>query len=143
VQPALGLLGRAQTAEVVPVDVVVHGEPRSVGAGHRQFLVEDQVVAVVRVAAAAVLLVDLDTEQPGPAGGEPDLPGHHPVPLPLFVVGGDLACDEGADHVAERVVLRGEDVTLHRRALPALRQPAAAAGGAGRPVPASLLAGQL
>src|SRR5204862_6831061 len=80
------------------------------------------------------LLVDLDTEQPGPAGGEPDLPGHHPVPLPLFVVGGDLACDEGADHVAERVVLRGEDVTLHRRALPAVWQPAAAAGGPARPV---------
>src|SRR5262249_1995792 len=115
-QPALALLRGGQLREVVPVDVVVHGEPRPVGAGHRELLVQDQVVAVVRVATAAVLLVDLDPEQPGPAGGEPDVPGHHPVPLPLLVMGGDLTGDEGAHHVAERVVLGGEDVTLHRRA---------------------------
>ena len=115
-QPPLALLGGGQLGEVVPVDVVVHGEPGPGGAGHGQFLVEDQVVAVVGVAAAAVLLVDLDPEQPGPAGGEPDVPGHHPVPLPLLVMGRDLPGDEGARHVAERVVLGGEDVTLHRRA---------------------------
>src|SRR5215813_2944855 len=138
-EPPLALLWGAQAAEVVPVDVVVHGEPRPVGAGDRQLLVEDQVVAVVRIAAPAVLLVDLDPEQPGPAGGEPDVPGHHPVPFPPLVVRGDLAGDEGAHHVAERVVLGGEDVTLHRRAFPGW-QPAVTAGGnrEGSPGPAFL-----
>ena len=131
-QPPLALLGGGQAAEVVAVDVVVHGEPRPGGAGHRQFLVEDQVVAVVRVAAATVLLVDLDPEQPGPAGGEPDVPGHHPVPLPLLVVGGDLTGDEGAHHVAERVVLGGEDVTLHRRAFLRSGMAGGHTGGRGR-----------
>src|SRR6266536_3692471 len=110
-QPTAALLGHAQAAEVVPVDVVVHGERGPGRAGRRQLLVENEVVAVVRVAAASVLLVDLDPEEPGTAGREPDVPGHEPVPLPLLVVGGDLAGDEGADHVAERVVLRGKYVT--------------------------------
>jgi hypothetical protein len=114
-EPAVALLGRAQTEQVLAVDVVVHGEPGSRGARPGQFLVEDQVVPVVRVSPAAMLLVDVDAEQAGPAGGQPDVPGDHAVPLPLLVVRGDLPADERAHHVPERFVLGGEDVPPHRR----------------------------
>ena len=112
-QPPLALLGRGQALQVGPVDVVVHGEPGPGGPRLGQLLVEDQVVAVVLDPAAAVLLVDLDAQQPGTASGQPHVPRDHPVRLPLLVVGRDLLGDEGADHVPEVVVLAGEDVALH------------------------------
>ncbi len=78
-----------------------------------QFLVQDQVIGVVGVAPAAVLLVDIDAEQAGSAGREPDVTRDGTVALPLLVVRRDLPGDEGPDHIAERIVLAGEDFAPH------------------------------
>ena len=81
-QPAVPLLRGAQPEEVLAVDVVVHGEPGAGGAGPGEFLVEDQVEAVVRIAPAAVLLVHVDAEQARPPGGQPHLDGTPSRPAP-------------------------------------------------------------
>ena len=104
-EPALPLLRRAEPVQVRPDHVVVQLEHRAAGARPGQLLVQHDVVPVVGLAAAAVLLVDVDAEQPGPARGQPHVAGHDPVPLPLLVVGRDLLRDEGPHHVTERVVL--------------------------------------
>src|SRR5262249_18812979 len=107
------LLWAGQPQEVLADDVVVHREPRAVRARPGHLLVQDEVEPVVLVPAAAVLLVDVDTEQPGPARGQPHVAGDDAVLLPLLVIGRDLFGDERADHVTERVVLAGENVSLH------------------------------
>src|SRR5215468_1012041 len=112
-QPALSLLGRAQPVQVPSDHVVVYEEAKAGGAGPGELLVHDRVVPVVGVSAAAVLLVDVDAEQPGAPRRQPDLAGHDAIALPLLVVWGYLTGDELADHVAERLVLFGEDVTSH------------------------------
>src|ERR1022692_4775227 len=123
-QPAFALLGTGQAEQVLPVDVVVHGEARAMRAGPGQLLVHDQVVRVVGVPAAAVLLVDIDPEKASPPGREPDLTRDRAIAFPLLVIGRDLPGDEGTDHVPERVVLAGEDIPLH----PRLPDPSASAG---------------
>ena len=112
-QPALALFGRAQPLQVRPDDVVVHAEPGPVHPGAGQLLADDHVVPVVLEPAAAVLLVDLDAEQAGPAGREPQVPGDDAVPLPLLVMGRDLPGDERTDQVTECRVLLGKDVAFH------------------------------
>ena len=113
-QPAFALPGAGQANQIVADDVVVHGEARAVRADPGQLLVHDQVVGVVGVAAAAVLLVDVDPEQAGPPGREPHVPRDGPVAFPLLVIRRDLPGDEGTDHVPERLVLAGEDFPPHR-----------------------------
>ena len=125
-EPSVPLLRRAEPVQVRPDHVVVQLEHRPAGAGPGQFLVQDHVEPVVGLAAAAVLLVQVDAEQPGPSRGQPRVAGHDPVPLPLLVVGRDLLRDESPHHVAERVVLLGENLSphaedLHRHGNPALR----------------------
>ncbi len=113
-QPPLFLLRRGQPVQVRADHVVMQLEHRAGGASPGQLLVQDHVIPVVRVAAAAVLLVDVDAEQPGPAGRAPHLAGDDPVLLPLGVVRRDLPRDEGLHHLAERVVFRGENLALHQ-----------------------------
>jgi hypothetical protein len=96
---------------------------QTLSGGPGQFLVQDHVVAVVGVTTAAVLLIDVDAEQPGPARGQPYVAGHHAIPFPLLVVRRDLLRDEGAHHVTERVVFFGENLALHRLGLPRDRIP--------------------
>jgi hypothetical protein len=112
-QPALPLLRRGQPDQVLADDVVVYGEGRAVRAGPGEFLAEDEVVPVVGVAAAAVLLVDVDAEQARAPGSEPHVAGDDPVPFPLLVMRLDLPGDERQDHVTECVMLLGEDVPPH------------------------------
>jgi hypothetical protein len=113
-QPALPLLRRAQPVQVRADHVVVQLEHGPAGAGPGQFLVQDHVVPVVGVAAAAVLLVDVDAEQAGPARGQPHVAGNDAVPFPLIVIRRDLLRDEGSHHVTELVLVWGEDFPLHR-----------------------------
>src|SRR5207247_11273573 len=51
-QPALALVLRTQPPQILPVDIVVYGEARTVKTRARQLLVEDRVIPVVRVTAA-------------------------------------------------------------------------------------------
>src|SRR6266496_1997512 len=112
-QPALALVLRTQSQQILPVDIVVYGEARTVKTRARQLLVEDRVIPVVRVTAAAITLVDVDAKQPRASGREPQLTGHGAVAIPLVVIWLDLFGDKGPHHVTECVVFLGEDAPSH------------------------------
>ena len=114
-QPALLLLVVRQRADVGDDHVVVHREAEPAGAGAGDLLGEHHVVAEVLDPGAAVLLVDVEAEQPGLAGLEPDLAVDLAVLLPLLVVGDDLLLQEGAGGGAEVLVLLLVDRGLVRQ----------------------------
>ena len=101
-QPALLLLVGPELRDVGDDDVAVHGEARAAGADLGHLLGHDRVVAEVLDPGAAVLLVDVEAEQPGLAGLDPDLAADLAVLLPLVVEGDDLLLEEGRATVARK-----------------------------------------
>ena len=85
-------------------------KPGAAGAGAGLLLGEDHVVAEVVDPGAAVLLGDVEAEQPRLARLEPQLARHDAVLLPLVVVGDDLLLEEGPRGLAEVLVLGLEEV---------------------------------
>ena len=116
-EPALLLLVVRAGDEVGHDHVVEQRERRAVDAAVGHLLADHHVVAEVGRAPAAVLLVELEAEQSLRAGLGPDLAVDDPVLLPLVVVGDDLLVEEGADRVAEGLVLLVEDLARHRSPL--------------------------
>ncbi len=130
-QPAVPLLRRAQAQQVLADHVVVHEEAEAGRARPAGLLVHDGVVAVVGVAAAAVLLVDVDAEQPGLPRLLPDAARYELVLFPLRVERRHLAGEELTDQVAEGLVLVGEDVASHAPTVGAANPPRVVGRGAG------------
>ena len=116
-EPALLLLVVRAGDEVGDDHVVEQRERRAVDPAVGHLLADHHVVAEVGRAPAAVLLVELEPEQPLRAGLRPDLAVDDPVLLPLVVVGDDLLVEERADGVAEGLVLLVEDLARHRSLL--------------------------
>ncbi len=87
-------------------------KPGPFDAGPGQLLGHHHVVAEVGDPGAAVLLGDVEAEQALRAGLGPEVAGDDAVLLPLVVEGDDLLLQEGADGLAERLVLRLEDRTV-------------------------------
>jgi hypothetical protein len=108
-QPAGLLRRRPEGGDVGHDDVGVDGETGSGGTGTGRLLGQDHVVAEVRDPCPAVLLLDVEAQEPGPAGLEPDLARDHPVRLPLRVVGLHRPLEEGACRGTEVLVLLLED----------------------------------
>ena len=100
----------ALDGEVGHDHVVEQRERRAVDAAPGHLLADHRVVAEVGRAAAAVLLVELEAEQALRAGLGPDLAVDDAVGLPLVVVRHDLLVEEGADGVAEGLVLVVEEL---------------------------------
>ena len=120
-QPALLLLLGPEGGDVGDDDVVVHGKPEAAGAGPGGLLGEDHVVAEVLDARPAVLLVDVEAEQPAPRRPCATPRGRHAVLLPLLVEGDDLLLQEGARGGAEVLVLLLEDAGALRHGSPCRR----------------------
>ena len=108
-EPALLLLVGRRRAEVGDDHVVEERVRRAVHPAPGHLLVDHHVVAEVVGAAAAVLLVELECEQALRAGLGPRVPVDDAVGLPLLVPRHDLLVEEGADRVAEGLVLVVED----------------------------------
>ena len=77
-----------------------------------ELLHDDGVVEEV-AAGAAVLDRLVGAEVPGRAAAPPGLAVAHAALVPLRHLGRDLLLGEAAELVAEELVLRGEDVSLH------------------------------
>ena len=113
-EPALLLLVVRAGDEVRHDHVVEQREGRAVDAAPGHLLADHHVVAEVGRAPAAVLLVELESEQALRARLGPHVAVDDPVLLPLVVVGDDLLVEERADRVAEGLVLLVEDLARHR-----------------------------
>src|SRR5690606_7676981 len=111
-EPLLLLLLGAEAVDVGDDDVAVEadGEARLVHA--RELLHHDDGVEEV-TAAAAPLLFHPGADEAGLAGGTPDLARDAAVLDPRLLVRHHLALDEGADVLAEELVLLGEDGAFH------------------------------
>ncbi len=112
-EPPLRLLVVRARHEVGRDHVVEEREGAAVDAAARHLLADDGVVAEVRRPAPAVLLGELEAEQPLCAGLRPDLAVDDSVALPLLVEGHGLLVEEGPDRLAERLVLGIEDRAGH------------------------------
>src|ERR1700722_5958391 len=112
-QPALLLFVVGQRREVRSHNVVLQAQRGCRPSVAGDFFVDDGVEAEVVDSPAAVLLRHVETDQAVLAGGDERGAVDETVTLPLLGVGHQLTFDELPDRLAERLVLRLQDESLH------------------------------
>src|SRR5690606_36083667 len=112
-QPACLLLLGAELADVRPHEAAVQRHEEARVAVAQVFLDQDLLVPEILDAGAAVLLVRPHEQEALLTGLEEGFTVDDPLLLPAIGIGSDLLLEEGADGVAEDLVIFGEDVARH------------------------------